>query len=53
MAESRFKDMSSLHQEEREREHYLKQREFNGFIRNLATYCFSDCVNDFSPNQRH
>jgi hypothetical protein len=51
MAESRFKDMGGLEEQDRARDEYLKQREFNGFIRDLATYCFSDCVHDFSANQ--
>ena len=28
-------------------------REFNAFVKDLAIYCFNDCVNDFSAGQRH
>ena len=53
--ESRFKDMSKYQpggqltkQEKSRQQQIAKVTELNNFIRELATYCFTDCVHDFS-----
>lgn len=52
---SRFSDMSKYERPTKEKEMIIqlnKQREFNGFIRGLAIYCFNDCVNSFPAGEK-
>lgn len=52
---SRFSDMSKYERPTKEKEMLIqlnKQREFNGFIRGLAIYCFNDCVNSFPAGEK-
>lgn len=52
---SRFENLdqyegSKMNEDDRlDFERSLKQKEFYGFIREMSSYCFQDCVKDFTP----